>query len=68
MADITTFYPGGAANAAIPHATEANVVDDQNNAVSLQLWTGTQAQYNALATTASPPGPGYDANTIYYTT
>ena len=34
----------------------------------IKYWVGTGAQYDALATTASPPGPGYDTTTVYYVT
>lgn len=59
MADVTTFYPGGAADAAVPHATDAvnatnatesDTIDDQNAATALYLWSGTQDQYNTIVT------------------
>lgn len=35
---------------------------------SFNFWSGTGAAYDALATTATPAGPGYDTSTIYYIT
>ena len=58
MADVTTFYPGGAADAAVPHATnsvETDTIDDQNATATgaLLLWSGTQEEYDAIV--ANPP-------------
>lgn len=44
-----------------------NATTGMNN-MALEFWVGTQAQYNALATTAVPAGPGYNANTLYLIT
>ncbi len=75
MADITTFYPGGGANP-VPNAVNAtNAVNaDQvdrelgsgDPADVITFWSGTQAEYDALATDATPtPGLGYDPDTLY---
>lgn len=66
MADISQFYPGGNANHAVPHATEAveaNQLDDQNVATAIEVWSGTQAQYDALVAAGTT-----DARTLYFTT
>ena len=57
MADISNFVA-------------ASQVDDQNNPATehLSFWTGTAAQYAALAPTATPAGAGYDATTLYFIT
>ena len=71
MADVRLFYPGGpnspveaAETAAISSAVTRTTGDGLVGA-DIEFWTGTQAQYDALATTATPPGAGYEANTLY---
>lgn len=69
MADVTDFYPGGAAGNPVPHSTTADQVDDNNVATGLHFWSGTQADYDAIAAAeAATPGthPNF-ARTIYYT-
>lgn len=68
MADITTFYPGGNANAAVPHATDAvnSVNADQVDFVlndgsadtdetGFKFWVGAEADVPATR----------DDNTLY---
>lgn len=72
MPDISTFYPGASAANPINNATDsvnatnatnattASNVDDQNSANNALVWTGTAAEYAAIATK--------DANTLYFVT
>lgn len=67
MANVTTFYPGGAEGNAVPIS---DTVDDNNAATAIHFWTGTQAEYDAIAAAeAATPGthPNF-ARTIYHTT
>ena len=64
MPNISTFYPGASAanpinNAAeSANATTATNIDDQNSASNALIWTGTAAEYAALASK--------DADTLYF--
>ena len=61
MADITTFYPGGNPNEAVPHATNAvlsdtvdllSVTTDDAEATTgtIKFWSGPIEDYNDITT------------------
>lgn len=70
MPDISTFYPGADAANPINNATDSvnatnatnagvsDTIDDQNSATNAKVWTGTAAEYAAIATK--------DADTLYF--
>ena len=68
MPNVKDFYPGATSVNTINNSTDAaiavvgNTVDDQNQANNAKIWTGTQAQYNALVTAGT-----VDADTLYFT-
>ena len=69
MADITTFYPGGEAGQAVPHAIEADNIDDQGVATPLFFWSGSQADYDTIVTEYNNDNTSHPdfLRTIYYT-
>ena len=67
MPDVKTFYPGATAGNPINNATDsvdatnatvATTVDDQNQIANSKIWTGTAAEYAAIA--------AKDADTLYF--
>ncbi len=67
MPDVKTFYPGATAGNPINNATDAvdatnatvaTTVDDQNQTANSKIWTGTAAEYAAIAPK--------DADTLYF--
>jgi len=70
MARLETLIPGGTAENPIDFAGQAqqaqltNTIDDSNAAgrPQLSVWTGSQADYNALVAAGNT-----DPNTIYFT-
>lgn len=67
MADISTFYPGGEEGNAVPIS---NTVDDNNAVEPLHFWTGTQAEYDAIAMAEinDPGNTPFFAETLYHIT
>ena len=76
MADITTFYPGGADDNGVPHATaadladEATTIDDQGVTTPLFFWSGTQEDYNTIVMEYDNDNTSHPNHlrTVYYTT
>ena len=66
MADITTFFPGGAEGNAIP---VANTLDDNNVTTPIHVWTGSLTDYNAIVTAYNADMSSHPdfLRTIYYT-